>query len=253
MTLLPIKQIESKDYKRVLQLIKEGMDENILPTTIYYLDKCAEYIKLLLSSNSLISGYYYYGYYHGDELVGFSEWRDLDYCLFLNNIYIDLKYRNKGIGSQLFNQGIDLAKRLQKKTIELDVYSNNNRAIRWYSSLGFVPKIESHVIELDLVRELSTNITYTIINYPQSIKLLNEFGFSYLDINSITGLKKVGLLNHSYFRLNHPNDLEDETLLYTLKTFDPNRKFLCITDNPHIPKLFVHKIIAKSMRLQLHL
>ncbi|HBF7699398.1 TPA: GNAT family N-acetyltransferase [Clostridioides difficile] len=48
------------------------------------------------------------------------------------------EYREKGIGSSLLKQIIDLSKEYGYEKIELDVFKSNSRAIHVYKSLGFV-------------------------------------------------------------------------------------------------------------------
>ena len=48
------------------------------------------------------------------------------------------EYREKGIGSNLLKQIIDLSKEYGYEKIELDVFKSNSRAIHVYKSLGFV-------------------------------------------------------------------------------------------------------------------
>ncbi|NJI79449.1 GNAT family N-acetyltransferase [Clostridioides difficile] len=48
------------------------------------------------------------------------------------------EYREKGIGSSLLKQIIDLSKEYGYKKIELDVLKSNSRAIHVYKSLGFI-------------------------------------------------------------------------------------------------------------------
>lgn len=51
---------------------------------------------------------------------------------------VDLSYRGKGYGKKLCEYAIDLAIKMKKKSISLEVRSSNQKAIDLYSSLGFV-------------------------------------------------------------------------------------------------------------------
>lgn len=61
-------------------------------------------------------------------------------------IMVNKDYQNRGIGRQLMEELIDLAKNwLMLKRVQLDVISDNERAISLYKSLGF--KIEGEKIK----------------------------------------------------------------------------------------------------------
>ena len=57
--------------------------------------------------------------------------------LFLNNLCVDPKMRNKGLGTKLVSMVINRAKKLGKDHVILQVKKNNIPAIKIYKNLGF--------------------------------------------------------------------------------------------------------------------
>ncbi len=55
--------------------------------------------------------------------------------LYINRLYIDDEYRNQGIGTEVINLLITMAKSMNRD-LELDVYGNNE-AIHLYEKMGF--------------------------------------------------------------------------------------------------------------------
>ena len=55
---------------------------------------------------------------------------------YFKNIAVDEKYRGKGIGTALYQDGIKRAKARDATSIELKVWSFNEEAIKFYKSLG---------------------------------------------------------------------------------------------------------------------
>lgn len=68
-----------------------------------------------------------------DKVIGCILVSDLDDGKLLDEIYLDDKYRNKGIGSQLIKEVL-----VNNPIVYLWVYKDNKEAIDLYSRLGFL-------------------------------------------------------------------------------------------------------------------
>lgn len=78
----------------------------------------------------------------------FSTWSGK--LLYIEDIYVRKQYQNKGIGSQLIRQTIDIAKREGCKKVRWQVSNWNTNAINFYESLGAtIDKVEMNC-NLDL-------------------------------------------------------------------------------------------------------
>lgn len=73
----------------------------------------------------------------------------------IERIYVLKDYLGKQVGKLLFDTAINLAKKLQKKTIWLGVWEKNERAINFYQKNGFI-KFDSH--EFKLGNDIQTDI-----------------------------------------------------------------------------------------------
>jgi ribosomal protein S18 acetylase RimI-like enzyme len=59
-------------------------------------------------------------------------------ALEIERIYIRNKFQRQGLGKILINKGIELAKEQNKKQVWLGVWEKNERAINFYTKMGFL-------------------------------------------------------------------------------------------------------------------
>lgn len=231
-----IKQLSKKDTPMVLELIRNGMNENYLQTTIYSSKKIDAYLGFLIESNYEISGYYYFGYFIDEHLIGFCEWRDVDQeTIFLNNIYVDDNYKGLKIGSELISHGFNLAMRLNKRSMKLDVYTTNDRALKWYRKLGFYQTNISYIYSVDgKTSYLKNTFDSFIPNYAQAIALYESFGFTNINVRTKMSNYVVGIPNPFYYKIDSSIDMEDEDLLKILDVTFPNRKAMFTSKEPQM-------------------
>ncbi|MBN7274759.1 GNAT family N-acetyltransferase [Ligilactobacillus pobuzihii] len=77
----------------------------------------------------------------------------------VQRIYVKNKYKNKGVGTLLFNKALEIAYKNQKNRVWLGVWPKNYSALKFYKKLGF-KKIGKHIFTLgskqqvDLIMEL---------------------------------------------------------------------------------------------------
>jgi ribosomal protein S18 acetylase RimI-like enzyme len=78
-----------------------------------------------------------------DKIIGFCSYKtnvkEISRSIFINNIYIDKEYRQKGYGFYLLKQVMDIATQPSKnvKHIILSVVASNTNAVKLYRNLGF--------------------------------------------------------------------------------------------------------------------
>lgn len=109
-----------------------------------YLEKSFS-IKKLEEELSIPSSAFYFIFYNR-ELAGYlkvnvndAQTEDMgEETLEVERIYIRQEFQNNGLGRQLLNKGLEVA-RLQNKTkIWLGVWEHNGGAISFYNKIGFV-------------------------------------------------------------------------------------------------------------------
>jgi len=70
-------------------------------------------------------------------IIGFVVSSLRNKCLHINRIVISKFYQNKGIGADLLNTLIDIAKKQSINNITLKVHVDNLKAINWYKKYKF--------------------------------------------------------------------------------------------------------------------
>lgn len=63
----------------------------------------------------------YLGYFEFDKILGYIEYNVLYDTIDIVNVFVKEEFRNKGIGSALLKELIDLAKNMSLKNITLEV------------------------------------------------------------------------------------------------------------------------------------
>ena len=118
-------------YKNAKKENKPMLIEMKLSTIIPYIKDNKQKLKIIAYVNNLISNNYQdftliYSYF---KLVGIYLIKDKE----LDTLYIEEKYRNKGIGSKVI-------KDLKEKIERIKVRKENNKAISFYEKNGFNQK-----------------------------------------------------------------------------------------------------------------
>ena len=60
--------------------------------------------------------------------------------LYIDDLCVDEKFRGKGIGKELYEAALSLAKEKGCYNLTLNVWSCNESAIRFYESMGLIPQ-----------------------------------------------------------------------------------------------------------------
>lgn len=145
-----IRKADLNDIPSISELYREQFREmaKLIPDFIKEGDQSIEFLeKTILNDESDILVYDY-----DDKVVGFVLLQakirpDFDFMLpgkfcYIMDIIITEKYRNKGFGTALMNSAKDWAKEQGCSFINLDVLTNNPKAISLYEKLGFMPKAQ---------------------------------------------------------------------------------------------------------------
>lgn len=145
------------DLSSILKLYREQFKEmsKLIPDFIKVGDQSIDFIeKIIVNDESDILVYE-----NDNEVVGFillqikvrpdfSFIVPEKYC-YIMDLIVTEKHRNKGFGTALMNSAKDWAKEHNCNFINLDVLSNNSRAITLYEKLGYIPKAQEMYFKLD--------------------------------------------------------------------------------------------------------
>jgi len=77
-----------------------------------------------------------------EQVVGILVLRDKSNALYISSLAVAPEYRRLGIAVYMLNYVDQVAKRLDKKWLELSVFKGNNAALRLYEKDGFTKKKE---------------------------------------------------------------------------------------------------------------
>ena len=145
------------DLSSILKLYREQFKEmsKLIPDFIKIGDQSIDFIeKIIINDDSDILVYE-----NDSEVVGFILLQakvrpDFSfivpgkYC-YIMDLIVTEKYRDKGFGTALMNSAKDWAKERDCNFINLDVLSNNPRAITLYEKLGYIPKAQEMYLKLE--------------------------------------------------------------------------------------------------------
>jgi len=140
-----IRPIEPRDYPKIIELFKEFALFEKLPekmtNSVSQIENDKELFNCFIAeTNDTIIGYttYFYAYY---SWIGKS--------LYLDDLYVTQKHRNKGLGKKLLNIVINIAKENNCKKVRWQVSSWNKNAQNFYKKIG--AEIDNVELNCDLI------------------------------------------------------------------------------------------------------
>ena len=140
-----IRPIEPRDYPKIIELFKEFALFEKLPekmtNSVSQIENDKELFNCFIAeTNDTIIGYttYFYAYY---SWIGKS--------LYLDDLYVTQKHRNKGLGKKLLNIVINIAKENNCKKVRWQVSSWNKNAQNFYKNIG--AEIDNVELNCDLI------------------------------------------------------------------------------------------------------
>lgn len=152
-----VRKATISDIPEISELYREQFREmaKLIPYFIKEGDQSTEFLEKTISnddSDNLV-------YDNDGKVIGFvllqtKERPDFPFMIsgkycYIMYIIVTEKYRNKGFGTNLMNSAKDWAKKRGCAFINLDVLTNNPKAIALYNKLGFIPKAQEMYYKLD--------------------------------------------------------------------------------------------------------
>jgi GNAT superfamily N-acetyltransferase len=138
---MEIRKLKRTDWKDILKLKKQSESKIVIKyDTEYRLKDEKEYIDETLKKGIII------GFFQDSELIGtggIAIFKDYGYGV-IRQMYVNPKYRRKGVGNKIINYLEDYAKKLKIKNIRLDVFYRNP-AKNFYNKQGY--KIKAYRME----------------------------------------------------------------------------------------------------------
>ncbi len=180
-----------------------------------------------LLKNSPDNGYYYYGYFQGETLIGYIEWRLMENSQwFLNNMDVAAESQGAGIGRKLIEHGLDVAKQLGAQTVALDIYRSNTAVFAWYETFGLRRKSEVYIYEF-IPDPLPGQAIYRIANMPEAAVLYGKRGYTRLVFADQQAV--VGVPNLHYYVVHEREHTTDRALAGAVLQAFPGRRGLYLS------------------------
>lgn len=251
-----IRKAKEIDSKKIIDIIQSSLSKDKLNKMTYGTEKASIYLNTLIACK-LNTEYIMFVYETKDEVIGYIEYRILENKAHINYIFIDANYTKQKVGTELLIQTIKLLPS-NIKYIELNVFEDNNIALKWYQKIGFEKTNEIIIIEKHIPQNYSQpkENQPIILNYPQYINNYNSYGFSEMKIKINSEIFNIDFLGKEYFRVLDINLLKNEKYLNSLKSIDNNRKIFSILPK-EIGKEFVenYKFIETNsiVKMEIHI
>lgn len=104
-------------------------------------DQVEYMLEKFLSADALVeqinSGYEYFLMSYDYTFAGFAAIKEENGELFLSKLYVDKDFRQKGIGSYMFQKFIEICKLRELTKLWLTCNRNNTNSLEVYKKLGF--------------------------------------------------------------------------------------------------------------------
>ena len=120
------KKIFNMHYKERKDIFCEKSDDELRNDLVNILNSLDEIIWVIEIDNVII------GY------IDFKFRTKVTKHIFINQIMIDDKYRGKGYGKKLIMELVQLAKKNNFERVELNCWSFNENALKFYEKMGFI-------------------------------------------------------------------------------------------------------------------
>lgn len=118
-----------------------------------------------------------------DGVVAVADWRAVGETLLLNGIAVRPEERGRGLGSQLLQDGLTLARRLGRTSVALDVSEENPGAYRLYRRTGFTE--QRVTVFADVPTDPSPEPEpVRLCNWPSFITDRAAYGFADLNVDT---------------------------------------------------------------------
>ena len=157
-------------------------------------------------------------------VVGYIDLKSAGDTLFLSYIAVARRYQGQHLGSRLLALALKEARTPESEHLALDVLSENEPAKKWYHRLGLVESGRTRWVLHDLKSAAGTPMG-RVIGFAAAQAAQERYGFSEFSVQTATGVRRVGRLGRTLFRVADRLGLDPE-LVSTLRHLDPKRRIL---------------------------
>lgn len=245
-----VRPARPEDSEAIVRTLREGFDPLILPYTIVSAAGMERFVYDTLVQDGARSGTVFTLAERGGGVAGVAELRRGVDELFLNHIYVRRDARGTGTGRQLLRESILAARDHGQREIALDVFAGNERARRWYESLGFRERSVAHWVEARLPNGGVPGRGH-LDGLPAARLSMDRYGFCTFQLATPAGSYRVGRIGTGLFRVTDGGVLGDGDALSILAEMEPGAALLCISPAPgvHAHPSLAARVVGTSHRL----
>lgn len=225
-----IRLAKPHEVDEILRIAREGFPPELICYTILGCIGVNNYYEDIILNHNL-NGTIVMVSTDNDIITGFAEFRCNYSGIFLNHIYVSSECRGKGIGNTLLLEGIKGIRKKYHSHISLDVFADNDTALKWYENLGFDRCYSQVWSRTELSRsDPGDEADYYVSGMPQANIVHRSYGFSQFDLAYPNGTYQIGRLGLNWFRTTNSELLNDKSAIDALISIDNTRELLCIAE-----------------------
>jgi len=245
-----IRLINKDDVERFVQIFRESFKTEYLILSIYRGLGIENFI--LNELNNPLSPYRYFGLFYNDKLIGCAEYKIINKdTFFLNQIASDNEYKGQGVGKAIINKTFEYYSKKGYNKVQLDVHEDNDIALNWYNSLGFIELNKKSIYKLDNALLEEEEYSIYILNFSQYRKLVDTFDFYYIEVAIDDTTIRLGVINNDLIIRGEFNQYSRLASKYILKVMN----FNCIyyvgdCDRDETELTFMNNILRMELNLK---
>jgi len=170
------------------RLLAQSVPDEAAGLVPYALDSCHRYLAAVLAPPPSRRTVAVRTILRDRTPVAVADWRMHGTTLFLNGLSVSAAFRGGGLGRQLVDDGVTLARALGLAHLGLDVAPGNDAANALYRRCGFTSSSESawHHVPVDDEPEAGTGRS-RILDWPMFAAAYAAYGFGDLSIRDSDG------------------------------------------------------------------
>ncbi len=241
---IKIFEANNQDIHKIVDLIIEGNKE-ISDMIIYGCEGIYEYVRDNLYSKS----YKYYVAKLNNIVVGTIEYKIIEDSIHLNYIVLDRSIRGIGFSEKFISESLKMFSYINK--ITLDVFTNNEVAIKLYHKLGFhiYNYFSWNIISL---KNTALNSKYRIVNIEENKRKFNKYGFSFFSFIDDDIIFNIGIIGKKWVRITDEKLLNNPNYIAFIINQLPGRSIYSITNSSYLfnPCLFTINQIKLGMTME---
>ncbi len=240
MTAVSVRLARPADAPDIVSLMRSGFAPKIRSLTPYGCMGAHRYVSAHAARSARWSDTEYAVARRGGRTVAATELRLVDGGVAVNYIAVAPDARDEGVGSHLLAESLRLVAghRDVGRTLFLDVFADNHRAIGWYRRLGLRRSGAFGWYNLGPACAGSSGVEapgiseFTVSGLAQAEAVHAMFGFSEFTAEQGTERYTVGRLGRRWYRLTDSRGATSEPLRRFLAEMDRSRRILLIARSP---------------------